>query len=290
MLRDQALRSEARAALVDIGPDALAVLEQVLAGETHDSRVRRQVPRAVSQFAPQPAALILMRALRDTRDGAIRYRVLRALERLRALQPKLELDAVGLEEVLERTLHSIYEVLAWRAAMREATRTTPAHGTPIQAMIAALLEQKQNQALERAFRLLGLLHPDEDLRRVWRGLHSPAPKLRASSLELVAAIVQPPQRDPVVALVDDLAPMEKWARAGPYARPLAATYAALLRELLARGGLAMRCLVAQHVAERGLVDLRAELSALPPEPSGLLARAVSQALEQLAASTTGGGR
>jgi hypothetical protein len=64
----------------------------------------------------------------------------------------------------------------------------------------------------------------------------------------------------------------------------------LLRELLARGGLAMRCLVAQHVAERGLVDLRAELSALPPEPSGLLARAVSQALEQLAASTTGGGR
>ena len=47
--------------------------------------------------------------------------------------------------------------------------------------------------MERLFKILGLIYPEEDLRSIYRGLRSNKRDARASSLELLENLVEPPR-------------------------------------------------------------------------------------------------
>lgn len=285
MLPEQELRSEARATLVAIGPDALRALDRALADPALGSRVRRQLPRALGQFRSPEVVGILMRHMREERDGAVRYRILRSIERLRLEDPNVRLEATVLHEALERALRSIFQLVNWRLQIEEGTREDAARQTPVQDLVRGLLANKEDQALERAFRILGLLHPGEDLRRIYRGLRSPHRKLQASSLELLENLLRPPWRDPVLAAVEDIPPGGKLERAGSYFERTAGDYESLLRDLLRRGGTGTRCLVAYHVGELRLHRLRPALLELPEDAAHLIPQSVELALDMLGQDT-----
>jgi AAA family ATP:ADP antiporter len=282
MLPARRLREEARATLVAIGSQALERLEEVLADPAVDGRIRIHVPRTIALFPPERAAPILVRQLDREPSGAVRYRVLRALGRLRARNPNLALDESILQRVLESTLANIFQLLDWRQNLRRAVREEPRRATPVQKLIASLLEHKQALAMERLFRLVGLLCPGEDVRSLYRGWRNPSRTTRDSSRELLQHLLRPPLREPILALVDEGDDAEKLARAGPHHRPLALDYETLLRTLLQQGGVGMRCLVAYHVGEMRLQGLREALAALPADPAGLVTRTVERTLALLA--------
>jgi ATP/ADP translocase/HEAT repeat protein len=281
MLPHRALRKQARTTLVAIGDQALDQLEETLENVNLNRSIRRQLPRAISKFQSEKATKILMNRLQEEPDGAVRYRILRALGRLRATDPTLPLDASALEKALRENLRSFYRLLAWKVRILEGANVDSSRATPVRDGIVALLEHKKDQSVERVFRVLDLLHPGEDMRSIYRGTRSSKRKIRSSSMELLEDLVEPPLRDAVLLVVDDISDAEKVSRVGMFDLTGRADYESVLRDLLESGGVGMRCLVTYHIGELRMSNLIGALETLPSDTGGLVARAVERALEIL---------
>jgi AAA family ATP:ADP antiporter len=283
MLPARTLREEARATLVAVGSEALQRLDAGLGDLDLDPNIRLHLPRTIMHFPPVQAAPVLLRHLQRETNGAVRYRILKGLGRLRTRDPALQLDETVLMQSLESTLANIFQLHDWRRNLIDAARAEPARGTAVHELILALLEQKRALAMERLFRFVGLLCPGEDVRSLYRGWRNPSRTSRDSSRELLQHILPPAVRDPILALVDDSDDTEMLARAGPYHAPQRLGYEALLGALLEKGGTGMRSLVAYHVGELRLQGLRGTLAALPADTAGLVTRAVERTLALLSA-------
>lgn len=281
MLPHRALRNQARATLVAIGDQALDQLRDTLENVNLNRSIRRQLPKAIGQFQPDRASEILMNRLLNEPDGAVRYQILRTLGRLRASDPTLPLNSSTLEKALAETLRGIFQLLAWKVDALKGAKVDPARATPVRDAIVALLEHKRDQAVERMFRILDLLHPGEDLRSIYRGTRSSKKKIRSSSMELLEDLVDPPLRGPLLLVVDDVDDAEKLSRTNAFDVPRSADYERVLRDLLESGGVGMRCLVVYHIGELGMTSLRDALETLPSDTGGLVARAVERALQIL---------
>ena len=278
MLPERALRRQARATLVAIGDKALRSLKSVLADPALDFRIRLHIPRTVAEFAPEPAAEVLLQNLSAESDGSVRYRSLRSLLYLRSRQPELELDRTVLEKQVDRTLTGIFTLIKWKLLIARANQRDPSRATLVQEMIIDLLAEKEKQSVERLFQLLSLLCPEEDLRSVYRGAMSAQRQVRASSLELLENVLETPFREAVVAVIDDLSPRQKLERAGPDFTSVRVEYNQLLRELLERPGVGIRCLVAYHIGELGIESLYSTLRELPEDSAGFVSSTVERGL------------
>jgi len=284
MLPARMVREEARATLVAIGSEALQRLDSELGDLELDANVRLHLPRTIMHFPPAQAAPVLLRHLQRETSGAVRYRILKALGRLRTRDPALALDEAVLMRTLESTLTNVFQLHDWRRNLVDAARAQPARETAVHGLIVALLEHKRVLAMERLFRLVGLLFPGEDVRSLYRGWRNPSRTTRDSSRELLQHILPPAVREPILALVDDGDDAEKVAHAGPFHAPQRLGYEALLRALLEQGGTGMRALVAYNVGELRLQGLRDTLEALPADAAGFVTRAVERTLGLLAGS------
>ncbi len=283
MLASTHLRPVARAALVAIGPPALADLDEALRDPQLPHEVRSHVPRTISRFAAEDAAPLLLRQLVLEGDGMVRYKILRGLGRLAAENPGLALAAAVLHSGTERTLEAVFRLIHWRTVLEEGASADARRATPGYELLVALLRDKEAHALERLFRLLGLQYRGEDFEKIYRGLRNSSAKVRASSRELLENLVRPPLRDAILAAVDEVPDRARLPRAGALYRAVPLGYDDLLARLIEEPGETVRCLAVYHVGELGLASLRPRLEAVRAESgAGLfLLRVVERALSLL---------
>ena len=196
LLASSDLRAAARRTMVAIGPEALAKLDEALAAPSTPPKVRRRIPHTIILFEPQEAAAILLRSLDQIRDGGVRSKILRALVRLRASASSVALDADILNDQLRGSLLRIVELLRWRVAIES-------NGAPDAELLRVALQDKERAALERAFWVMGLQHPEESFALVWRGLTSDNARLQAASREVLEAALNGSFRDAVLAIIDE---------------------------------------------------------------------------------------
>lgn len=242
----------ARDALLDLGVPALAALDRAMSDPKTPDLTRWALPRAISMFAPAIAAPVLLHHLEAHEDGLVRYRILRALGRLRAIDPDLPLDRELLARVAEATTRDACRLLEWRMILTAAADKQPARNTPVGRLVGTLLRDRETHAMGRLFRLLGLLHPGESFERIQRGLHSKDARARASARELCENLVHPAaHRDALLCLIDDLADAERLARLPASFRIPAITADELLHEMIRRGGHRGQ-IVAYHAGELGM--------------------------------------
>lgn len=277
MLPNRNLRLAARSTLIAMGSGILEKLEAALGDRSLDPSIRRQIPRTLGDLAPVAAAPVLMKNLLEETDGAVRYRSLRALGRIVSRNPGLDVDRTRLMVVIEDTLKNTFQLMQWRVRLV----SEPTAKSPVREMIESLLRHKERLATERIFRLLGICHPRDDLRNIYRGIRSANPKVQASSRELLEDLLEHSLRDPILTLVDDVPDREKIAGAGRYAPGSPPSYEALLRTLLRRGNVGMRCLVLYHIGELGMVDLRKDVENAERDGDGMVERSVGRTLERL---------
>lgn len=278
MLPRRSLRADARQALVRIGAPALEALDRALGDEDLVQNVRRHVPRTLSRFEPSDAAPILMRHALTARDGLVRFKILRALGSLRRRDPDLPLDDELLRKGMTLTLSGSLRLLEWREALQRGAIEQPARATAVHELLLHTLDQKESHAKERLFRLLGLLHPTEDWERIYRGLDSPRPPERASSHELIEALLQPPLRDALLGFVDHLPDTERLRRGAEFNVPRSWRYEDVLVEFLERGSLGLRCITLYHVGELELHELKPRLEAMADRPPAVQQEVVRRAL------------
>ncbi len=209
LLASSDLRAATRRAIVAIGPEALTALDAALASPETPPKVRRRIPHTIILFEPEDAAAVLLARLEEVRDGGVRSKILRALVRLRAEAPSVSLDEAVLNEQLRGSLLRIVELLRWRSAIER----DGASDTPDAELLRVALEDKERAALERAFWVMGLQHPEESFSLVWRGIASDNARLHAASREVIEATLSGSFRDAVLAIVDDGEPPGRRARA-----------------------------------------------------------------------------
>jgi AAA family ATP:ADP antiporter len=272
------VRAEARAAFLAHGEEALVFLDEALGDHGMPVELRRNVPRTVALFPPAAAAAILERHLLGEASGAVRYRVLRGMNRL-AASPEVRFDPALVRSATDATMAGVFRLVHWRSVLEQGAKRRPGRRTPGHDLLIQLLRDKEDQAIERLFRLLALRHRGEDFKGIYRGLHASDPRARASSRELLENVLEPALRDPVLAVVDDGGDAARLSRAGTSYVPGALEYEDVLSLILQTGGESMRCVAAHHVGELRLAALRPRLEELLGNGTGFfLSRVVEHAL------------
>jgi AAA family ATP:ADP antiporter len=203
------LRSEALATLEAHGEKILGTLRDWLSDDSLSPDVRRQLPAVFAAVGNERAAGDLLICLRQP-DPHLRYAVIKALNKIRDRNPQLAWDASPIEEVLAEELQEAFRLL--REQCRHTSAEAEAHAGEEQMAFVARLHDEFRQSVERVFRLLGLLLPQQEIYTAYRGLYSPRPELKANALELLEAVLPPRWKKLVLTLVDDEIPVEERLR------------------------------------------------------------------------------
>jgi hypothetical protein len=272
------VRAEARAALLSYGDEGLDFLGHALGDLALPVELRRHLPRTIALFVSPHAAAVLERYLLEEPSGTVRYQILRAMNRLAAV-PEVEFDPVLLTRGASATAAGVFRLLHWRSVLEHGAEARPERATPGHELLVQLLRDKEEQAVERLFRLLALRHRGEDFKGIYRGLRAADARARGSSRELLENLVEPPLRGPVLAIVDETLGEARLGGAGDLYAPAALRYEDVLDLILEGGGESLRCVAAHHVGELGLVALRPRLERIRGGQTGFfLSRVVENAL------------
>ncbi len=250
-LADEATRSEAEQALAARGSAAFDTLRESFENTGTKPSLRWRIPAAMALCSAERTLQALLVWLPKEPDGGVRFGILLILERLVRQNPTLQIDKSKVAWSIGETLKRAYSYLdarlqLVRGALEDAARKTPGHD-----LLCDLLRDKQDSARRRLFRLLGLLHPSEDLGQIYRSL-SIGKEQRSTSVELIENILREPVRSSVLGLVDDCADEQRLTRAGQYHRPQPQAYEALVEQLQQSESDAVREVAAFHAVELGL--------------------------------------
>lgn len=207
-------RAQVRVALAKLGEPAFDRVSGLLLDPKTPRRLRIHLPLTIAEFGTQGAADRLFAFLQNGDDGLVRYRCLRALERM-AEGDGVRFTPGEVRGAIERELTEYFRLMGLRMAMRGNS-----DGVATQGIVMRLLEEKRAQALSRVFRLLKLQYPSEDLRQVHAAITSADAKTRADGAEFLDALLAPRRRReadgvrPMLRLVtDDMPDEDRLARA-----------------------------------------------------------------------------
>ncbi len=284
MLEKRKLRSEARATLITLGDTALSFLSNALSDENHRVALRSHFPNTIARFEPKLAAKILSARLPKETNGAVRFKILRALDRLHAHNEGLKIDQTVVTLMLRRTLTHAFELLESRLILARGPAELPARATRVHELLIELLKDKERHAIERVFLLLGLRFESEEVAAILRGLRGPSPTIRAGSRELLEHMLRDAERSAILALVDDVPDEDRLSAAGAFYRPSQRSYEEHLRQLLDSSSEAVRTLTIYHIGELKLLDLRGKLEQLRASSNSSLSLILRHTLSVLAAA------
>ena len=150
LLADRHRAADARLALREYGPRILGTLADFVSDPTEDIEVRRNIPLVLAYVPQQESVDLLLDSLFDY-DGLLRYRAIRALGKLRGIDPELRFDSA---KVCMRIQEECETILWFQQAL---AFLYPKDGSPD--LLVQLLKDKISRGRERVFRLLALLLP-----------------------------------------------------------------------------------------------------------------------------------
>lgn len=263
LLAHRPLRAEAASALVALGTRALIGLGTELSDKSLPHAVRRHIPRTIAAFGTPQAAATLLRHLLEESDGMIRFKVLRALGRMRTVNSALLLEAKTITQIIDQNLASAYRYMRWKHLLMNRTADVPAEWIEYHRLLIDLLGDKEAHTLQRLFRLLNLRANDDEFLRIYRGLQSSRREARASSRELIEHMVEPLLARRIMTIIDDLyEPAARPRQVSP--REARKSWEDTLGELFDSGIESLSSLAAFEIGQLGITRLKTALDRAAP--------------------------
>lgn len=213
LLVERRTRQAARLGLVAHGEPAFVRLAELVSDPSHNPRLRLHAPRSLSRFEDPRATEVLIKQLPLESDGAVHFKILRALAQIHRLDPGAGLDGEALLLAASAEVQRACELLAWRTALQGPT--TADEFPPEERLLLDILRAKERHAIERALRCLGLASGDRDFLRIIGALHGDSASARSTALELVEQLVEPELRVPILALLQQAPDHERLLAAHP---------------------------------------------------------------------------
>ncbi|MEM1024883.1 MAG: MFS transporter [Myxococcota bacterium] len=259
-----------RDALVALGAPAQAALERALSDHTLPLHLRTHVPRSLSKFRNQRAADVLLDTIMTDHSGQVRYKSLRGLGRLVAdTEVRVSLDKVERRTQVELTEY--LRILSFWVPLQATMAQLEVGHKASAELLLSLLEDKQNQALERAFRLLQIVHPRESIQGVSEALRSGDRRVRAQAQEYIDALTLASGLTEVRSMLriisDDLPSEERVRRASQYLDSPPSDAGEALRALIRESDESVAGLAAYHALNLGEEALKEDVVTVSQERS-----------------------
>jgi ATP:ADP antiporter, AAA family len=197
LLRDRRLKSSARDVLVAQGPQVLGILGHFLRDPEEDIWVRRHIPATIALIPCQKSVDVLVDALNE-KDGFLRFKVIAALERLRRTHD-LTFPHAPLEQLTYRESDRYVAFLRLYSALF-------ASGGPDDSLLARALSEKMSRAMDRMYRLLGLIYPWKDIAAVRWSIEHDTIRGRASALEYLDNVLKGEMRRRLLPVLEEPTP------------------------------------------------------------------------------------
>lgn len=263
------LAGAARAALAEYGERATGTLRDYLNDASVSLEVRKRIPQVLSRIATPQAAVALSNSLLQN-DPGLRYDLLKALNKLRSLEPGLVPPHEQFEDMLNAELMGYYrsfQILAAFDPEAGARDRDPSR----ESVLTRALRERMDQELERIFRLLGLLYPPRDIHNAYAGLTSGQARIRANAMEVLEHLVRSDLYKSLVCALDhDISLKEKLAFALRLCHTGVDSKQEALRILLHSEDRWLRACALFAVGEERMTDLNEELRRIPRDGDPLL--------------------
>ncbi len=192
-LTHRELGPESAKALCEFGDTIVGSLRDQLGDPSVAIEARREIPAILVKIATPAAAQALMENLLES-DTTLRFRIIRALNKLHQLHPEVALDVQLLETVLAAEIlghYRSYQILDKLGTMGDSEEPAARAST-----------ESMKQELERIFRMLDLLYPHLDLHAAYLGLQSNSVTVHDNALEFLDNVLKSQLRDMLVPLLD----------------------------------------------------------------------------------------
>ena len=186
-LGDPELRPDAVDTLLTFGESIAGTLRDYLADESISLEIRREIPPILLRLGTPLAIRILANNVIQG-DNILRYRIISSLNKLLDLHKDAVMDPSSIETVLLAEIMGYY---------RSFQLLQPSKGEPAKELRASMKKD-----LERIFRLMKLLSPDQALQKAYMGLQSKDPVTHANALEYLDNTLSPQLRSMLVPLID----------------------------------------------------------------------------------------
>ena len=199
-------RAEAKAALIRYGSRILGSLTDLLEDPQEPIELRRTLPQVLAEIREGQVVEILLRNLNQS-DRLLRYRVLKALNKIRARDPDARLDPELIEARLVTEIRHHYELLL---LLYSPSIAGDGQGGQL---IRKALKERLDHHLEMVFRLLGLRFPIRDIHDAYTGLTADDPRIQAKAAEFVETLLSSPLKQYLIPIIDQW-PLDTVVEAG----------------------------------------------------------------------------
>jgi ATP:ADP antiporter, AAA family len=284
-LQDRRTQVAAREALAQYGPQIFSTLQNYLRNEEVSRELRRQIPRVLSRIGGQDAVHILLDGLAQ-KDLALRYKILKALNHLRAGDANLQFEEQKVLQPLFAELKCFYRHLQLLAAFHPAAELARTKGRQHDLLTTSLLEH-QDKTMERIFRLLGLIYPHADLHQSYFGLRSPRAQIRANTVEFLDNLLNPTLKRFLLPLIDDKMTLGQRVRKGrAFWKWQAIAPEEALAELLSSSDRWLRACAIYAAGQLQLTKLAGTIQQLAQSPDALLSETAKLVMSQSLSQST----
>ena len=189
-LADPELHHDAVESILAFGESIAGTLRDYLGDESVPIEIRREIPPILLRL-DSPVSIRILANNVIQGDNMLRYRIISALNKLLDLHKDVEMDASSIETVLVAEIMGYY---------RSCQLLASAVGDAIE--LKEQLKESMKQDLERIFRLMKLLSPEQSLQNAYLGLQSKDPATHANALEYLDNTLKPQLRHLLVPLID----------------------------------------------------------------------------------------
>ena len=176
----------AREVLVQLGDDAVPPSAAMLRDPNVSLAVRRELPRVLANMGPSALSFLTEQLVRE-HTGVVAYRVLCALETMVLEWPEARPDSATLAHVVRDHLEAAERYAELASELELGAEASPQVRNRAHPMLVRLMGERQRHAVQRATRVFGLSHTDEDFHSISRGLSSIDRQTVISSIELLEA-------------------------------------------------------------------------------------------------------
>jgi hypothetical protein len=206
-LAERPVSDAARRGLVGFGDKVVGTLGDYLGDSSVDTELRHTIPRVLSDIASQEAVNALLR-YRDTHDVRLWYRVLKALNKVRASGARVQFPRSRVSEDIGHDARSwMFAYVHYRACPLGGPRSA-------ERLFCIVLNERIEQALNRVFRRLALLYPAQDMLAAYQGITSDDPRAHGNAIEYLENALSPDHRVIVMSLVGDVSDEDRVRSAG----------------------------------------------------------------------------
>jgi AAA family ATP:ADP antiporter len=189
-------KAEARDTLIGYGESIVPVLAHALRDEHEHLWIRRHVPSTLAALGGPRAMTALVDSLSES-DGFLRYKAIRAIEKLRRDDPSLICPRQVLEAAVVRETSRYYNGLTLQQnLLRHALDGDDS-------LLAQALADKLHRAIDRIYCLIGLLYHVDDVAAARYTIERGQTRRRAAAVEYLDNLLGGVVRRRVMPILDD---------------------------------------------------------------------------------------